>query len=77
MLNLLNELRKPRRLVIREESTTSWDYGWNPNLRRLDQLMDSGVIVLDKQSGPTSHDFVATLKRLLNLKKAGHSGTLE
>jgi len=64
-------------LIVREESETSWDYGWNPNSRPLDQLLDSGVIVLDKQRGPTSHDFVATLKRLLGLRKAGHSGTLE
>ena len=71
------EWKGPRRLTIREESETSWNYGWNPNSRPLDQLMDSGVIVLDKQKGPTSHDFVATLKRLLDLRKAGHSGTLE
>jgi len=70
-------MRKPRRLIVKEESETSWDYGWNPNSRPLDRLRDSGVIVMDKQKGPTSHDFVATLKRLLGLRKAGHSGTLE
>lgn len=36
----------------------------------------SGVLILDKPEGPTSHDMVARVKRLLNTK-AGHAGTLD
>jgi len=36
-----------------------------------------GLIVLDKPSGPTSHQSSAYLKEILGIKKAGHSGTLD
>lgn len=36
-----------------------------------------GVLLLDKPSGPTSHDMVDALRRRLGLKKAGHAGTLD
>jgi tRNA pseudouridine55 synthase len=37
----------------------------------------SGVLVLDKPAGPTSHDVVARARRLLHLKRIGHAGTLD
>ncbi|AUX43850.1 uncharacterized protein SOCE26_053060 [Sorangium cellulosum] len=36
-----------------------------------------GVLVIDKPSGPTSHDVVARLRRLLGVKRIGHAGTLD
>lgn len=35
-----------------------------------------GVLVVDKPSGPTSHDVVAQVRRLLKVR-AGHTGTLD
>lgn len=35
-----------------------------------------GVLVVDKPSGPTSHDVVAQVRRLLQVR-AGHTGTLD
>jgi tRNA pseudouridine55 synthase len=37
----------------------------------------SGVLVLDKPRGPTSHDVVATLRHTLRTKEVGHAGTLD
>jgi tRNA U55 pseudouridine synthase TruB len=39
--------------------------------------VEYGVINLDKPPGPTSHEVVAWVKKLLNIPKAGHGGTLE
>lgn len=42
--------------------------------------MDSppcGMIVVDKPSGPTSHDVVARVRRALGTKSVGHAGTLD
>ncbi|MDH4065290.1 MAG: tRNA pseudouridine(55) synthase TruB [Acidobacteriota bacterium] len=39
--------------------------------------MTSGVLVLDKPRGPTSHDMVAVARRALGEKRAGHCGTLD
>lgn len=36
-----------------------------------------GLLVVDKPSGPTSHDIVARLRRLLQEKRVGHTGTLD
>jgi H/ACA ribonucleoprotein complex subunit 4 len=36
-----------------------------------------GAINLDKPSGPTSHEVVAWVKKILQVEKAGHSGTLD
>jgi tRNA pseudouridine55 synthase len=37
----------------------------------------SGVLVLDKPEGPTSHDLVARVRRLLRTRQVGHTGTLD
>ncbi len=37
----------------------------------------NGVLVIDKPSGPTSHDVVARVRHLTGLKRVGHTGTLD
>lgn len=36
-----------------------------------------GALLIDKPSGPTSHDVVATIRRTFQLEKVGHAGTLD
>lgn len=36
-----------------------------------------GVLLIDKPSGPTSHDIVDRIRRHFRLKKVGHGGTLD
>lgn len=36
-----------------------------------------GLLVLDKPQGPTSHDLVARVRRILRLRRVGHAGTLD
>ena len=37
----------------------------------------AGALVVDKPRGPTSHDVVARVRRVLDLRRAGHTGTLD
>jgi tRNA pseudouridine55 synthase len=37
----------------------------------------SGILVLDKPRGPTSHDVVARVRRALRTREVGHAGTLD
>ncbi|HUG47483.1 MAG TPA: tRNA pseudouridine(55) synthase TruB [Candidatus Limnocylindria bacterium] len=37
----------------------------------------SGVLVVAKQPGPTSHDIVALVRRLSGVRRVGHGGTLD
>ena len=39
--------------------------------------MLDGIIVIDKPKHYTSHDVVAKVKKILNVKKVGHTGTLD
>lgn len=39
--------------------------------------MKSGILNLYKPCGPTSHDMIYRMRRLLGIKKIGHTGTLD
>jgi tRNA pseudouridine55 synthase len=36
-----------------------------------------GVLIIDKPSGPTSHDVVAVVRRAIGIDRIGHTGTLD
>lgn len=63
--------------IIKAEAETSRYYGKPPESRTIPELLDSGVIVVDKPSGPTSHQVSAWVRDMLGIEKAGHSGTLD
>ena len=44
--------------------------------RDSDAALD-GILVIDKPTGPTSHDIVASLRRILGMRRIGHCGTLD
>lgn len=66
-----------RELVVKDEEETLQDYGCRPEDYTLSKRIKFGIINLDKPPGPTSHEVVAWVKKLLALDKAGHGGTLE
>jgi len=66
-----------RTLLIKAEEETNPSYGCKPQDRPPQDYIRFGVINLDKPSGPSSHEVTAWTKRLLNLKLAGHGGTLD
>lgn len=63
--------------VIVREAETSPDHGVLPYQRKIDDHINFGVINLDKPPGPTSHEVVAWVKRIVGVDRAGHGGTLE
>lgn len=52
-------------------------YGKDPWNRPLEELLQKGIVVIDKPAGPTSHQVTSWVKRMLEARKAGHSGTLD
>jgi H/ACA ribonucleoprotein complex subunit 4 len=75
-MNLPKTERKYQ-LLTRQEYRTNEQYGKFPENRTVNELLDYGLILLNKPSGPTSHQVADTVKKILNLNKVGHSGTLE
>jgi len=70
-------LDEPEQLLIKSESETNPKYGKSPEERNIQELLKYGVINLDKVSGPTSHEVVSWIKKILCINKVGHGGTLD
>jgi H/ACA ribonucleoprotein complex subunit 4 len=68
---------KVRSVLVKRSGKTDPAYGTAPEKRSLKMHMSLGAINLDKTSGPTSHEVAAWVKRILEVEKAGHSGTLD
>lgn len=66
-----------REVLIRARDFTDERYGRGPHERPIREHLRLGVINLDKPVGPTSHEVVAWVKRLLEVRRAGHGGTLD
>ncbi len=41
------------------------------------ELLGKGIVILDKSSGPTSNMALESVKEVLEIRKAGHGGTLD
>ena len=70
-------LKQLENLVEIDQDITDDAYGTYYDKRTIEQLLNYGIILLDKPPGPTSHETVAWTKRILKLPKIGHSGTLD
>ncbi len=71
------EKEKRTVLVKRKDAETSDKHGCRPEDRTTEELVNYGIINLDKPAGPTSHQVTSYARDILQVKKAGHSGTLE
>lgn len=69
--------RAKREIVIRKEAETSEEFGCYPDKRPVNEIIDYGVVNVDKPRGPTSHQVSEFLQNILGIGKAGHSGTLD
>jgi H/ACA ribonucleoprotein complex subunit 4 len=66
-----------REIRVKAEEETNPNYGCPPEERPLSQYIQFGMVVIDKTPGPTSHEVAAWVKKLLDLDKVGHGGTLD
>ena len=71
------KLKQLQNLTIIDQDITNDEYGTYYDKRNIEQLLNYGLIILDKPPGPTSHEVVAWCKRILKIPKIGHSGTLD
>ncbi len=68
---------KKRETLIKSEDVTDELFGKKPTQRLINEYIQKGAINLDKPAGPTSHEVTSWVKKILELEKAGHSGTLD
>ena len=65
------------KIVELSSDTTDFRWGKIPTDRTIDELFQYGIMNLDKPPNPTSHEVVSYVKKILDLSRAGHSGTLD
>jgi H/ACA ribonucleoprotein complex subunit 4 len=68
---------KKRKRIIKFQAKTNPKYGKSPKERSVKEILSNGVINLDKPSGPTSHQVDSWIKKILDVEKVGHGGTLD
>ena len=64
-------------VLIKKEAKTNNNFGCNPLERTTEILIKYGLVNINKQQGPTSHQVSDMVQKILNINKAGHSGTLD
>jgi len=77
MGTLLPFERFPREVIVKAEGKADPAVGCAPEQRPMEQLLDFGIVNVDKPKGPTSHQVSDYLQKILHIGKAGHSGTLD
>ena len=68
---------EPEQLLVKSQESSNPNYGCKPERRSIESLLQYGVINLDKPSGPTSHEVVSWVRKILDISSAGHGGTLD
>ncbi|MDV3277614.1 MAG: RNA-guided pseudouridylation complex pseudouridine synthase subunit Cbf5 [Nitrososphaerales archaeon] len=68
---------RSEKMVVLDEEETDPAHGSAPTERPVGELLEYGLIALDKPRGPTSHEVVAWVRKMVGVERAGHSGTLD
>ncbi len=62
---------------IRDDAITDENYGCYPTKRPMEEYIKKGFVCIDKPMGPSSHEVVVWVRKILEVKKTGHAGTLD
>ena len=65
------------KILIRKEAQTDEKYGCNQEDRKTEDIINYGIVNIDKPKGPTSHQVSDFVQKILHINKSGHSGTLD
>lgn len=66
-----------RKLLTKKESETDGKYGIKPEDRKTKDIINYGIVNINKPKGPTSHQVSDFVQKILKINKSGHSGTLD
>ena len=77
-LNLVGDSMKGQGdWIVDDSAKTNQAFGCLPNDRPLEELLECGIILVDKPSGPSSHQLAAWARSMLGINRIGHGGTLD
>lgn len=64
-------------MIVKDPNAIPDRWGKKPSDRSVGELLRGGVVILDKPSGPTSHQATAWARDALHVGRIGHGGTLD
>ena len=70
-------ITEQERFYVKEEGETNDSYGCYPFKRPIEDYIRKGFVCIDKPMGPSSHEVVVWVRRILEVNKTGHTGTLD
>lgn len=68
---------KLEKFLVIDEAETDERYGCYPSKRSIEEHIRKGLVCIDKPMGPTSHEVVVWVRKILGVEKTGHAGTLD
>jgi H/ACA ribonucleoprotein complex subunit 4 len=66
-----------KKFLVKSEEASLVQFGKYPGARTVEELLNSGIVVIDKPAGPTSRMVDSFVKKILGLDKLSHGGTLD
>jgi len=66
-----------RKILMKKEAKTSNKLGCKPEERKTEEIINYGIVNINKCQGPTSHQVSDYVQKILDINKSGHSGTLD
>ncbi|MHC4130602.1 MAG: RNA-guided pseudouridylation complex pseudouridine synthase subunit Cbf5 [Planctomycetota bacterium] len=66
-----------RKVIIKQHIDKSAPLSDQADTYSIEQLLNYGIINIDKPAGPTSYKVAEKVKKILGIKKTGHGGTLD
>jgi len=69
--------KRRAKVLVKRQAETDPKHGRVPEQRTAEEIVQYGIINLNKPAGPTSHQVSDYVQRVLHIDKAGHSGTLD
>ena len=67
----------PQKIIIDSTAVTDSNHGAPIWQRSIEERLDAGLILVDKPSGPTSHQVASWAKEILGIDHLAHGGTLD
>ena len=77
MNSLLPFEKIKRKILIKKEAKTDLKLGCKPEERKTEEIINYGIVNINKCQGPTSHQVSDYVQKILHINKSGHSGTLD
>ncbi|MHA2297071.1 MAG: RNA-guided pseudouridylation complex pseudouridine synthase subunit Cbf5 [Candidatus Hodarchaeales archaeon] len=66
-----------REIIVKADCETNPEWGKSPEKRSIPELLELGIVNIDKPANPTSHEVAVHVRNIFGVKKTGHGGTLD